>query len=58
MIALTLVGEDYVFINPMHIVAIVSNEDEETEVMCVDQTLFVVKESPLTILNLINNRIN
>jgi hypothetical protein len=58
MIALTLVGEDYLFINPMHIVAIVSNEDEETEIMCVDQTMFVVKESPLTIMNLINNRIN
>lgn len=59
MIVLTLTFDDEeVFINPMHIVAIMTNDDNETDVVCVDQTVFVVKESPLTIYNLINKQIN
>ena len=59
MIVLTLTFDDEeVFINPMHIVAILTNDDNETDVVCVDQTVFVVKESPITVFNLINKQIN
>lgn len=59
MIVLTLTFDDEeVFINPMHIVAVMTNEDNETDVVCVDQTVFVVKESPITVFNLINKQIN
>lgn len=62
MIVLTLAGEgdeqEDLFINPAKIIAFLVNEDGETDVVCVDQTVFVVKESPLTIYNLINKQIN
>ena len=64
MIVLTLGGDgegaeqEDLFINPAKIIAFLVNEDGETDVVCVDQTVFVVKESPLTIYNLINKQIN
>ena len=64
MIILTLAdGEDNeeedIFINPMHIVAIIINDEmNATDVVCVDQTVFTVKESPLTVYNLINKQFN
>ena len=59
MIILTLVdSEDDLFVNPSKIVAILTNEDGDTDLVCVDQTVFVVKETPLTVLNLIRNQIN
>jgi len=59
MIVLTMVADETdLFVNPSHIVAILDNEDGDTDIVCVDQTVFVVKESPLTVLNMIRNQIN
>lgn len=53
MILLTLVEEsEEIFVNPSKIVAIVANDEGTTDVMC-DQLLFVVKETPLQVNNLI-----
>ena len=58
MIPLTLVEEsEEIFVNPSKIVAVMANYEGATDVMC-DQLLLVVKESPLTIYNLINKQIN
>ena len=62
MIALTLTGgvieNDEVYINPINIIGIVSNDEGSTDVICVDQTVFEVKETPIQVFNLINNKVN
>lgn len=61
MIALTLAGEadgEDVFLNPINIIAVVANDDDSTDVVCVDQTVFMVKETPMQVFNLINNKVN
>lgn len=62
MIALTLAAEDTdnedVFLNPMNIIGIVSNDEGSTDVVCLDQTVFMVKETPMQVFNLINNKVN
>ena len=62
MIALTLsdgvIENEEVFINPMNIIGIVANEEGSTDIICVDQTVFEVKETPIQVFNLINNRVN
>jgi uncharacterized protein YlzI (FlbEa/FlbD family) len=58
MIVLTLLEGDDVFINPPHILAVVVNDEGSTDVVCDSQTVFVVKETPLAIYNMIKNQIN
>lgn len=62
MIALTLsdgvIENEEVFINPMNIIGIIANEEGSTDIICVDQTVFEVKETPIQVFNLINNRVN
>ena len=50
MIELTLKSGEQLFVNPRHIVGIASTEEEETEVICVGEIVFVVKESPKEII--------
>ena len=58
MIVLTLVEEnEELFINPWKIIAVLVNGDGVTEVMC-ESVLFEVKETPLQVFNLINNKVN
>ncbi len=61
MIALTLADEaddEDVFLNPINIIAIVANDEGSTDVVCLDQTVFMVKETPMQVFNLINNKVN
>ena len=60
MIALTLNSliEETVFINPSNIIAVVPTNEGTTDVVCLSQTIFEVKETPLQVLNLINNHFN
>ena len=47
-----------IFLNPINIIAIVANDEGSTDVICVDQTVFMVKETPMQVFNLINNKVN
>ncbi len=62
MIVLTLASEDVenedVFLNPINIVGVLANDEGSTDVVCLDQTVFMVKETPLQVFNLINNKVN
>lgn len=61
MITLTLSennGNEDIFVNPMHIICIMQNDKGFTEIICVDQTVIGVKETPTQVFNLINNRVN
>lgn len=62
MIVLTLAVEDAdnedVFLNPINIIAVVANDEGSTDVVCLDQTVFMVKETPMQVFNLINNKVN
>lgn len=59
MIALTLAEENEdLFLNPINIIGILSNDEGSTDIVCVDQTVFMVKETPIQVINQINKQIN
>lgn len=61
MIVLTLAGDadgEDLFINPTNIIGVCSNDEGSTDVVCVDQTIFVVKETPIEVCNRVAKNFN